>query len=44
MGRDKIIDLLIISAEALKEIDIDSDTNRDEQFFDFLISILEALK
>jgi len=44
LGRDKTLDLLIAGAEALKEIDINPDSEKDEAVFNFLIKLIEALR
>jgi len=44
LGREKLLDLLIVAFEALQEIDIDKDSQRDEQFFDFILALLHAAK
>jgi len=44
LPREQVINLLIVGAKALKQMDLDNDTNRDEMFFDFLIAMLEGLK
>lgn len=44
LPREQVINLLIVGAKTVKQMDLDTDTNRDEMFFDFLIAMLEGLK
>jgi len=44
LGKDKLIDLLMIGVELLRDADLIDDSNKDEIAFDLVLAFLMSIK